>query len=42
MQETSRQFEQAIRDRLTKALEELERKGTAAISVMLDGFSSHL
>src|SRR2546425_63177 len=40
MQETSRQFEQAIRDRLTKALEELERKGTAAISVMLDGFQA--
>src|SRR2546425_767413 len=40
VQETSRQFEQAIRDRLTKALEELERKGTAAISVMLDGFQA--
>src|SRR3989442_937515 len=40
MQETSRQFEQAIRDRLTKALEELERKGTAAISVMLEGFQA--
>ena len=40
MQETGRQFEQAIRDRLTKALEELERKGTAAISVMLDGFQA--
>src|SRR2546425_647483 len=40
MQETGLQFEQAIRDRLTKALEELERKGTAAISVMLDGFQA--
>ena len=40
VQETSRQFEQAIRDRLTKALEELERKGTAAISVMLEGFQA--
>src|SRR3989475_678658 len=40
LQETSRQFEQAIRDRLTKALEELERKGTAAISVMLEGFQA--
>src|SRR5713226_2233242 len=40
VQETSRQFEQAIRDRLTKALEELERKATAAISVMLEGFQA--
>ena len=40
MQETGLQFEQAIRDRLTKALEELERKGTAAISVMLEGFQA--